>query len=81
MISSTLLAQDISLDLDQNAYTSWYDSPKILRAINSACEFVQSYMKRPWTLVLETKQLNDNETTDTFTLDNEVLYPYRAELD
>lgn len=81
MISSTLLAQDISLDLDQNAYTSWYDSPKILRAINSACEFVQSYMKWPRTLVLETKQLDDNETTDTFTLDNEVLYPYRAELD
>jgi hypothetical protein len=79
MISSALLAQDISLDLDQNAYTTWYDSPKILRAINSACEFIQSYMKWPRTLVLETKQLTD--ATDTFTLDNEVLYPYWAELD
>lgn len=78
MISSALLAQDISLDLDQNAYTTWYDSPKILRAINSACEFIQSYMKWPRTLVLETKQLTD--ATDTFTLDNEVLYPYWAEL-
>ena len=78
MISSALLAQDISLDLDQNAYTTWYDSPKILRAINSACEFIQSYMKWPRTLVLETKQLTN--ATDTFTLDNEVLYPYWAEL-
>lgn len=81
MISSSLLAQDIGLDLDQNAYTTWYDSPKILRAINSACEFIQSYMKWPRTLVLETKQLEWSAVLDTFTLDNEVLYPYWAELD
>lgn len=80
MISSQNLAKDIALDLDQNAYTTWYDAPKILRAINSACEFIQSYMKRPRTLVLETKQLNWTDVTDTFTLDNEVLYPYWAEL-
>lgn len=79
MLSSTLLAQDINLDLDQNAYTSWYDKTKILNAINSACEFIQIYAKRPWTLTLETVELEQPDSL--FTCANEIIYPYWAELD
>jgi hypothetical protein len=43
MISSSKLAISIANDLDQNAYTSWYNDPKILDAINSACNFVLAY--------------------------------------
>lgn len=81
MISSNLLAQDIVLDLDQNAYTSWYDKTKILNAINSACEFIQIYAKRPWTLTLESIESDDPKWSDLFTCANEIIYPYWAELD
>ena len=79
MISSSELAQNIVNDLDQNAYTTWHDPNKILRAINGACNFVLAYARRPRSLTLGEK----TETTaqDIFSFNHELFYPYRGELD
>lgn len=79
MISSSELAQNIVNDLDQNAYTTWHDPNKILRAINSACNFVLAYARRPRSLTLWEK--NETTATDIFTFNHELFYPYRWELD
>ena len=79
MLSSQNLAQNIVNDLDQNAYTSWHDQTKILRGINSACSFLLAYWKRPWSL--EIMKSEKDPATDEFTFDNDIFYPYRANLD
>jgi hypothetical protein len=79
MISSSLLAISIANDLDQNAYTSWHDSPKILDVINSACNFILAYGKWPWSLVLW--EIIDPLAVRAFVFTHEIYYPYRAYLD
>lgn len=79
MISSSALALSIYNDLDQNGYTSWYDDPKILETIIDAANFVCAYAKRPFTLVSEEKILTD--AAKTFTLNNEVFFPYSIYVD
>ena len=87
MISSSVLALSIYNDLDQNGYTTWYDDPKILETINDAVNFVLAYTKWPWTLtseeVLTTAIAPATVAVPvrTFTLSNEIFYPYRAYLD
>lgn len=79
MISSKQLAEQINLDLDQNAYTTWHDNKKILWAINSACNFLHMFTKRPRTLELAKKE--ETTVTDLFTFDHEIMFPYWIELD
>jgi len=79
MISSSELAQNIVNDLDQNAYTTWHDPNKILRAINGACNFVLAYARRPRSLTLGEK--TEATAKDIFTFDHELFYPYWGELD
>ena len=79
MISSKQLAISITNDLDQNAYTSWHDSPKILDAINDACNFVLAYAKRPWSL--ESWEIILTVKWRSFKFAHELFYPYRAYLD
>jgi len=79
MLSSSELGQTICNDLDQNAYTTWYDSPKILKAINSACNYVRAYAKRPWNL--EHWHKVETALVSSFTFDHNIFYPYRAYLD
>jgi hypothetical protein len=79
MISSSKLAISIANDLDQNAYTSWYNDPKILDAINSACNFVLAYWKWPWSLV--SWEITESTAVRAFTFTHELFYPYWAYLD
>lgn len=74
-----MLAEQIVLDLDQNAYTTWHDQKKILAVINAACEFLFAYTQRPWTLTMWEIEQTNPETI--FTFDEDILFPYRAELD
>lgn len=79
MISSSELWLDIASELDQNAYTSWHNKNKILRVINSACNYLLAYHKWPWSLVLETKTLWAK--WNIFTFDHNVFNPYKWWLD
>jgi len=79
MLSSSVLWQSISDDLDQNAYTTRHWAPKVLRAINSACNFVRAYYRRPRTLVWW--NLESATAVKEFTFDHNLFYPYRAYLD
>lgn len=79
MISSSELAQNIVNDLDQNACTTWHDPNKILRAINSACNFLLAYARRPRSLTLWEQTVTT--ATDIFTFNHELFYAYRGELD
>lgn len=79
MISSSELAKTIVSDLDQNAYTTWHDEQKILRAINSACDFVLAFGRWPWSLKLT--KISNTTKTDTFTFPHAIFYPYWWQLD
>lgn len=79
MISSSDLAKKIWYDLDQNAYTSWHDAQEIISVINSACEFLLAYTRRPRSLCLSEVSLQT--AWNLFTLPSEIFYPYWADID
>ena len=79
MISSSYVASILYNDLDQNAYTSWYDDNKILQVINSACNYICAYGKRPWTL--KSEEILLTVKSNTFTATSEIFFPYWAFLD
>jgi hypothetical protein len=79
MISSSDLALAIYNDLDQNGYTSAADDSAILQLICDAANFVCAYAKRPFTLVSEEHILPT--ASKTFTVDNEIFFPYAIHLD
>jgi len=79
MISSSQLGLDICSELDQNAYTSWHNPQKILRVINSACNYVLAYWKWPWSL--KVWDITLPVAGKSFTFDHNIFYPYWAYLD
>lgn len=78
MISSSQLAASIYADLDQNAYTTWHDDPKILEAINNAVDFVLAYAR--WPRSLKHDEIISTTPTSVFTLTCSAFSPYRAYL-